>query len=385
MEKQSSKKKKALLGQVLLGFGFGILGAICGAMIVTLMESEMMADATALERLLTFFALFLGLYVILYLHIVLHEAGHLLFGRITGYRFGSFRIGSLMWIREGDRLRFRRMSIAGTGGQCLMCPPEMRDGKFPVVLYNLGGVLVNLFVGALSLLGYFGFDKGIVSSLCLISAMTGLVYALINGLPLPMTLISNDGSNALALCKNAATRRAFGIQLRVNEQIARGCRLRDMPAEWFAVPADEDMKDPLTAALGVFACNRLMDEQRFDEADALMIRLLDADIAMVGVHRNLMICDRIFCELIAEKREEVIDDLLTAEQKKFMKSMKKFPTVLRTEYVLARLFYWDVERAEKIGAQFEKVTRTYPYPNDIESERELMQIADRIADASPDA
>lgn len=383
MKKRTSNKKKALLGQILVMLGFGIVGGVCGGLMVSLMESDMMSEATTPERLLTMAALFVGMYILMCLHIVLHEAGHLLFGRISGYRFSSFRIGSLMWVREGDRLRFRRLTIAGTGGQCLMCPPEMRDGNLPVVLYNLGGVLVNLAVGGLSLLGWFLLGNRSAAMLCLISAMIGFVYALINGLPLPMTLVANDGSNALALRKNATARRAFWIQLRVNEQIASGVRLRDMPAEWFSVPADGEMDNPLTAALGVFACNRLMDEQRFSEADALMSHLLETDTAMIGVHRNLMICDRIFCELIGESRREVIEDMITSEQKKFMKSMKKFPTVLRTEYVLALLFEQDGDRAGKLLRQFDKAARTYPYPNDIESERELMQIAVSRVPAAP--
>ena len=43
-----------------------------------------------------------------------------------------------------------------------------------------------------------------------------------------------------------------------------------MPEEWFAAPR-EAMDNPLVATVAVFACNRLMDEQRlaaFDKAAA---------------------------------------------------------------------------------------------------------------------
>ena len=36
-----------------------------------------------------------------------------------------------------------------------MVPPELQDGKIPIVWYNLGGSIANLVVGALFLLGYF--------------------------------------------------------------------------------------------------------------------------------------------------------------------------------------------------------------------------------------
>ena len=56
-----------------------------------------------------------------------------------------------------------------------------------------------------------------------------------------------------------------------------------------------------------------------------------------------------------------------------MKSMKKFPSVLRTWYAYALLAERDGEKARKIKDQFEKCAKSYPYPSDIASERELME------------
>ena len=52
-----------------------------------------------------------------FVQIILHEGGHLIFGLATGYRFVSFRVGSLTLIKEGGKFRFKRFSISGTGGQ----------------------------------------------------------------------------------------------------------------------------------------------------------------------------------------------------------------------------------------------------------------------------
>ena len=133
----------------------------------------------------------------------------------------------------------------------------------------------------------------------------------------------------------------------------------------------------MVAAQGVFACNRLMDEHRFAEAEKLMLRMLEIDSGMVDLHRNLMICDRMCVELISENRREVIDEMLSKEQKKFMKQMKSFPTVIRTEYVFALLYEKDSQKAEKIKARFEKCAKTYPSQSDIQSERELMEFAEK--------
>lgn len=49
-----------------------------------------------------------------------------------------------MWVKENNQLKFKSLSITGTGGQCLMSPPEMKDGKIPIILYNLGGAILNI-------------------------------------------------------------------------------------------------------------------------------------------------------------------------------------------------------------------------------------------------
>ena len=98
--------------------------------------------------LLLFIPLLLSVYAALLLQIVIHEAGHLVFGLVTGYQFVSFRIWNMMWLKKDGKIQFKRMSLAGTGGQCLMSPPDLADGKMPVLLYNFGGAIMNLFSAA---------------------------------------------------------------------------------------------------------------------------------------------------------------------------------------------------------------------------------------------
>ena len=58
----------------------------------------------------------------------------------------SFRVGSYMLVEQDGRLHLKRLSIQGTGGQCLMGPPDLVDGRIPYRLYNLGGALANTLV-----------------------------------------------------------------------------------------------------------------------------------------------------------------------------------------------------------------------------------------------
>ena len=377
--KKKQKKKVQWQQWIVMGF-FMLIGAVCGVLMVSFVEQRGTENGSVLEDLIPLGVLFVGMYVGIFLQLIIHEAGHLVFGLKSRYQFSSFRIGSFMWLKENNKIVCRRLSLAGTGGQCLMVPPQMQDGKIPVIMYNLGGCIMHLVASAVFLIIYFLIPKGTVISLfCLMMVLIGVVIALMNGIPLRLGTVDNDGYNALSLGKNPDAMQAFWLQLKVNEQIAKGIRLKDMPDEWFVVPDDEAMQNSMVATQGVFATNRLMDQQRFEDADRLIAHLLEIDSGIIGLHRNLMICDRMYCELIHDNRKEILEEMLTREQIKFMKAMKKFPSVVRTEYAYALLALKDTAKVNAARELFEKVAKTYPYPSDVQSERELIGIADNIA------
>ena len=66
-------------------------------------------------------------------------------------------------------------------------------------------------------------------------------------------------------------------------------------------------------------------------------------------------------------------------------SQRRFDYVLYRQYVCALLGEKNEEKAEIIKAQFEKRAKTYPYQNEMQSERELMAIAENCETAKKDA
>ena len=357
-----------------------LIGAACGVLIMEYWDRAKEAGMPFIGQILSVVLLIAGMYAALVLQIIIHEAGHLVFGLLTGYRFSSFRIFNLMLQKEDGGVHFRKMNLAGTGGQCLMCPPDLIDGKMPFMLYNFGGAIMNILSSLVCLGVCFllpAFSAGWVFSGFLV--VIGFAFAALNGLPLRMGPVNNDGRNAFDMAESEEAVRAFWVQLKMNEMISKGVRLKDMPDEWFVVPSDESMKNGIVAAAAVFACNRLMDQHRFREADRLMERLLAPEIGLIDLYRMLLVCDRMYVEMITENRPEILTGMRTDEQLKLMKSMKDNPSVLRTEYVYALLAGKNEDKALDLAKQFEKSSKSYPYPNEIEAERELMEIANELA------
>lgn len=369
-KKMQSSFPVALVFMVAIGVAVGLISVRCDPLFAS--------DAPF--ALLLFFV---NLYLASYLQVILHETGHLIFGLLTGYRFSSFRIFSFMWVKlEDGKVHCKRLSFAGTGGQCLMAPPELKNGKMPYVLYHLGGVIVNTVTGCMFLALFFLLRTTTAywASLFMLLGMFGFVYALSNGLPLNTGAVENDGRNALALGKQQEGLRALWVQLTMNERLANGARLRDLPEDYFEKPSVEGMKSGLIAALAVFACNRLMDEKRFEDAEREIRTLLHEQNGIIGVHRSLLACDLIYCLLVNGKNAAEIDQLLDKNLKKFMRSMKNNLSVIRTQYAYAMLSPMpDEQAALRALGLFESKQKAYPYAGDLESERELIDYVTHTA------
>ncbi len=368
-----AKKKKISWQSCLVMLMYIALGFFAGICFGRFIAGRDMGDLIFLYYLI----FVLSIYAFMLLQIIVHEAGHLVFGLLSGYKFSSFRIGSVIFVKNDEKIKIKRYSLAGTAGQCLMTPPKAHDGKIPYVLYNLGGSLFNFISGSISLVLYLVLPE--TSFIAFLAGMnTGWAYlmALSNGIPLKLGLVNNDGHNVFSLGKNEAALKAFENQFRINDLVTRGVRLKDMPAALFELPAMEDMNNSLVSAGAVFTCNRLMDEHRFEEAKTLMEAMLRNASELVGIYKNLLICDIIFCELIENGDKEKVKRLFDKKQQKFMASMAKNPSVIRTQYAYYSLCENDREKANGYKMQFEKTALSYPYSAEIESERELIELAD---------
>lgn len=361
---------KKNLGQIVYIIIMLLAGVACG-----LMAGKFVAQAEDDKVIGVMLVLLVGMYLAMFVQIAVHEAGHLVFGLGSGYKFSSYRIGSLMFLKENGKIVLRKYSLAGTGGQCLMCPPDLVDGKMPVVLYNLGGCLMNLIVSAVfAVFTYFSRENEVVYIISTCMVVIGVAFAIANGVPMQTGLVSNDGANAFSLGKNPVVLKAFWTQLKMNEQLSKGRRLKEMPTSWFEVPASQDMNNGLVAAIAVFHANWLMDQLRLKEAAEYIEDLLRKETGILGLHRNLLISDQIYCELVERRNISEAIYLHNKEFEKFVKQMKTSPSVIRSEYAYALIAEKDEEKAEELLKRFEKVAKTYPYPRDIEGERELIDL-----------
>jgi len=316
------------------------------------------------------------------LHIIIHEAGHLIMGRLSGYSFVSFRIFNITFIKGNGKLMIKKFNIAGTAGQALMSPPDFVEGAFPSALYNFGGSIMNFIFSAIFLGMYFIFSQTFVigSAIFFIIAITGIGIGLANIIPLKIDGLANDGYNALMLGKkkNEVTRYAWWVILKVNALLTQGYRYRDMPPEWFEVIDNDNLSDPIIAAAVIEKYNYLVDKNEMQEGRVFIENILNKADQMFEIHKNQLRCELLFQELTGERRKEEINRLYTKDLKEYLECTALYPSSQRLLYAYARLVLNDDKEAEKRLQMFEQVCLTTPLLGGVESERETIQIIDRM-------
>lgn len=307
------------------------------------------------------------------LHIILHEGGHCIAGLLSGYRFVSFRIGNITLLRTNDKLRIKNFSIEGTGGQCLMMPPQKPINDIPSILYNLGGVLSNIIFSLIATVIFIYTTSAPVATFCVIFALIGLLIVLINGIPMKIGGVSNDGNNVLYLNKNPKAKEAFVYQLITNALIQDGTRPSELPSEYLSFDTDIDYKDPLAVNWLILTICTLIDKQEYDRAYDLLDYAMQHRKDIMQLFVNEIACELVYTALLTgrtEQAQELYDKDLAhyVEQHKEVMSSKQ-----RLCFALAIYIDKDIEKARKIYLEVQNRCDRYLMQGEVKMDLALME------------
>ena len=120
-----------LLAGALIGLVVAGIGLICFTDLTFPEYIEKLKNVPLSEGSMVALTAIVAFVVFEILLVIIHEAGHLVCGLRSGYKFVSFRMMNLTFIRVDGKIRIKRYSIAGTGGQCLLLPPAGIRPTFP--------------------------------------------------------------------------------------------------------------------------------------------------------------------------------------------------------------------------------------------------------------
>ena len=365
----SENRPSDMIRNTLSFFMYALIGATAGILGAKYFQS-LFGPMDMKQKFFLVLILFLSIYVSIFLQLIIHEAGHLVFGLMTGYKFVSFRIGSTIFLKSNGKMVKKRYFVQGTGGQCLMAPPPYNGGNFPQFLYNMGGVIFNILVSLLALF-LFLFTKFLP---LLVFAICGIVIAVSNGIPMKTKAVNNDGLNALNIKKDKSASHAFYMQLLINAHLSQGERMKDMPDDWFSMPRAEEMDDGLTAGYGAYVAMRELDQKDFQKAYWDMEFLIENASGLIGVHKVALLSEILFLELIGENRWAKVESLYTPELEKPLQLSPRSPSALRTLYAYELIHKRNFGKAERHKMAFESALTVFPNAGEAEMEKELFDL-----------
>lgn len=365
-----------LIGGLLTGIVTGL--AIATIIIVLFTDttlSEFIDKMLSMDGIKTVTAALVGMLsflVSIAILIPIHEAGHLVCGLLTGYKFVSFRIFNLTFIEIDTKIKVKKFSIAGTGGQCLLTPPDLPLEQIPTGWYNAGGLLANILILILVIPLFFLNPHSLVVEALIIFCLTDVFIILMNGIPMKLGGISNDGYNIIYLNRNLLSKRAIVLQLRLNALIQNGMRPKDMPDEWFEWRTDIDYRNPLEVSILLMHASRLVDQMQFENAYSEFSELYNHKADLMQLYVNEIACELAFCALVTGHKEKA-EEILDLKLRKYIDAYKKVMSPKqRILCAIALLIDNDSTKATEIFRSLEASKEKYLLQGEVDSDLAIM-------------
>lgn len=322
MLKQILKMIAGLLGGAVIGVLIAAVGLVCFTDITIPEFISKMQSAKFGETMLAAGIGIAAFAVSTVILIPLHEAGHLVCGLLTGYKFVSFRVFNLTFIKEEGKMKIKRYSVAGFGGQCLLTPPDIPLDKIPTAWYNFGGVLVNIIVGLIVVPLLFTDLNPFMREAVVVFLLTDLFFVILNGIPFRINGTGNDAYNMLSLRRHPVAKLGMINALRSNALIQQGMRPKDLPSDWFAIPSSVDYSNGLEVSIPIMAASRLIDEGNYKDALSRFEDIYTHKKEILGLFVKEIECELVFLRIVCGDIEGA-KELLTPELKKYIEAYRK--------------------------------------------------------------
>ena len=357
-----------------------VFSLLMPALALVLIAAALCISYGALAHRISPIAVLIALIPMLAVAMLTHEIGHLLVALACGWRFVSISALSFTVVSDGGGLRLKRSRNPITQWQCLCSPDDEINAKKSTILVNLGGFIGN----ACTFLLFAAFSVIFIEYRVLLSVLyTGAVLSLAVGvenlIPMRTGLACNDGYNALSARGDGAALSTVRL-IRINAHRSEA-RLRDMPDGLF-VYDEAQITNVQTAALAYQAFVRKMDQGDFDGAYALGMRLLGGEADLLPLYRGLLSLDMTYICAVAYRDPVLAGSYVGDGELRIMKLLSSLPSVQRTRYAYA-LSIGDGEFARRSLDEFRKAQKRYYPRSEMQSERELIALADKVYGVVP--
>lgn len=309
--------------------------------------------------------------------VITHEAGHLIFGLMTGYKFISYRIFSAVLLRENGKFKLKKQKIPGTAGQCLMAPPKKKNGYYPYKLYNLGGILV---CGVLSLIpmviSFFFMSGSDLGMPVFVFGFVSFAMNLMNAIPTNGKSMMNDATNLRMANRSIAGREALWNQLEYIHLHSKNIRTADMPESMFFHPHENDLGNTLVQWQPMANIERHEDLGNYEKAQNEAHYILEKAPFLPPIYEDYFKTEIVYLGAILGNDSERVEKYQKELEKRNL--AKNSVNSQRAQYAYCKLIKKDAEAIDTALRAFEKKIEKEAYTASKEFERRQMEYIDGL-------
>jgi hypothetical protein len=304
-----------------------------------------------------------------FLGIALDELGRFICGKLTGYKFLSFQIFNLRWVKNSEgKINFKKSRLKKIYCEFIMKPCE-DEKNFKFVLFHLGGGLANIVAGAAFLLICVLFDIGIFEAFLLGLSCFSFFLACFSLVPFKTGSVINSGRNVKEIKKSADAKHAFYISLLINAEMTQGKILEQYPPETFLVSDTADTSNYLVAGMITLNASRLEELGEFEKAHEELLRI---DAAKLPTEYQFMVYNFfLFNDLVNINSQEsvlhahkIIDSFNSENDKKMWEKHlnEKDPAIMPNCAAKVAFIDGDIKKAKEIIKEAKELIPTLQSP-----------------------
>lgn len=255
-------------------------------------------------------ALIAVMYLIYLSHCFIHELGHLIFGLFCGCKVLSYRIGKYVIVKEKYRIRVKIHKVKGSGGQCLLGEPKLnyRVSQYFIIV---GGILFNICLTMLSFIISIH-TAVVIKAVCYLSCFVGMIFLVMNGLPLNCLSILNDGKCLMLVRNNKEAQRCYYIQSKICRLLFESVSYGDMPEECMTIDENSQLTNELIGYLILVRYYHFLENNEYKLAIKCLKQFEPYEHRLSKEVLTDLYYEKLYIELLTLKREYVIEKLINS-------------------------------------------------------------------------
>ncbi|HHU93313.1 MAG TPA: M50 family metallopeptidase [Halanaerobiaceae bacterium] len=275
-EKKDSGEKKIrkyfnfiskLLVSTAVGFLFGLF-------VVLLMERFSLFKKMQ-EINFTFLSALIYIMLALFININIHELGHLVFGKLAGYKLISYRFSIFTWNNENGKMKLSLQFNQAYSGLCAMIPQKKGTAKIADLLFYAGGIIFEMLFSIIFLIAFL-YTEGFWAALFFFTAIIGFVTGIINLIPFQSANIPSDGKIIWSFLFNRSVADELIELSDLGSQLVAGVPPAELKVSLAATTEELDSNDLSFVYLAYLKALDEDDQDTYQEA----ARILEENIAL---------------------------------------------------------------------------------------------------------